>query len=105
MSTETNAIDLGQKATLREWSRYASHAKLPRLCDRISRSHLYAIDLGQKATLREWSRYAIAFPIPHFLTIPILTQSLIVDTTPLDWLPTLSTLTTLSSLLPFFSIS
>ncbi|WP_293111052.1 hypothetical protein [Moorena sp. SIO3I6] len=37
------AIDLGQKATLREWSRYAPEASLP----------LKAIDL--------WSRYAIAF--------------------------------------------
>ncbi|NEO90241.1 MAG: hypothetical protein F6K56_08250 [Moorea sp. SIO3G5] len=41
------------------------------------------------------SRYAIAFPIPNFLTIPILTESLIVETTALDFTPTLSTLTTL----------
>ncbi|WAN69842.1 hypothetical protein BJP36_37760 [Moorena producens JHB] len=71
-----------------------------------------------------WSRYAIAylgysfgalrshfpispnssisyrFPIPDFLTIPILTQSLIVETTAVDLLPTLSTLTILYSLFP-----
>ncbi|NEP25566.1 hypothetical protein [Moorena sp. SIO3I6] len=34
-------------------------------------------------------------PIPDFLTIPVLTDSLIVDTTALDLPPTLSTLTTL----------
>ncbi|OLT61329.1 hypothetical protein [Moorena bouillonii] len=48
------AIDLGQKATLREWSRYAPEASLP----------LKAIDLGQKATLREWSRYAPEASLP-----------------------------------------
>ncbi|NEP35868.1 MULTISPECIES: hypothetical protein [unclassified Moorena] len=43
------------------------------------------------------------FPIPDFLTIPILTQSLIVETTALDLLATLTiftTFTTLSSLFP-----
>ncbi|NEP53307.1 MAG: hypothetical protein F6K65_32695 [Moorea sp. SIO3C2] len=35
------------------------------------------------------------FPIPDFLTIPILTESLIVETTAVDLTPTLSTLTTL----------
>ncbi|NEO47312.1 MAG: hypothetical protein F6K55_25590 [Moorea sp. SIO4A3] len=42
-------------------------------------------------------------PIPDFLTIPVLTQSLIVETTALDLLPTLTiftTFTTLSSLFP-----
>ncbi|WP_287359026.1 hypothetical protein [Moorena sp. SIO3B2] len=39
--------------------------------------------------------FAIAFPILDFLTIPILTQSLILETTPLNLTPTLSTLTTL----------
>ncbi|NEQ86945.1 MAG: hypothetical protein F6K26_44975 [Moorea sp. SIO2I5] len=47
------------------------------LRDRISIS--YAIDL--------WSRYANAFPIPDFLTIPVLTESLIVETTALDCFP------------------
>ncbi|NEO49365.1 hypothetical protein [Moorena bouillonii] len=37
---------------------------------------------------------------PIFVPIPVLTQSLIVDTTPLNLLSTLSTLTTISTLFP-----
>ncbi|NEQ83286.1 MAG: hypothetical protein F6K26_24680 [Moorea sp. SIO2I5] len=49
---------------------------------------------------RSQSKLFRFFPIPNFLTIPILTQSLILDTTPLHLSPTLSTLTTLSSRFP-----
>ncbi|NEO17883.1 MULTISPECIES: hypothetical protein [unclassified Moorena] len=75
------------------WSRYAN-AFSNSYSDRISIS--YAIDLWSRyAMKRSFRAYAIAFPIPNFPTIPILTQSLILETTALDLLSTLSTLTTL----------
>ncbi|NEO78966.1 hypothetical protein [Moorena sp. SIO4G3] len=43
---------------------------------------------------------ALAIALSIFVPIPILTQSLILDTTALDFTPTLSTLTTLSTLFP-----
>ncbi|NEO65112.1 MAG: hypothetical protein F6J98_33855 [Moorea sp. SIO4G2] len=61
------AIDLWSRYAMKRSQSVAERPQLPRLCDR---------------TL-------------NFLTIPILTQSLIVETTALDFTPTLSTLTTL----------